>query len=573
MPEFPSIALVRRELLRGVRDGRMFMCAIVLLAVAAMVMLSMWVSIMDRPLTAVARMSENLMTFFSLIMLVGAMLFVPAVGAGTIVTEREQDTFEQVSLTLIRPSGFIAAKFINAVGLYVLLLISCMPVFGCFFFLIGLNVSAICFALVVVIETVFSCGMIGIYFSSRCHNTVVAIPGTFLTVAIMMGGHILIAIILAEVFNVGGPVERGLVQVALVVSPYATLVSLLQGFTDWSTIAWATSYHLCITIAAFVGARKWLYRDVSPVVRQVARPRLRRGLPQFSRAVRPPRPDTLSTLFRNRPIPDHVNPMFFKEFRWDVALRGRTLVWIYLGVQAVSGLVGVVIFLAGMQHGYILRRSSMDGPYMAMGICMLFGNMVLTPLFLANIIAKEFETRNIDMLRLTLLKDWQILTGKIFAGALLLTPMILATFISFTPFFLLAFFIGIEEFVLLTVITYFVCLAVSLTTSVLCATLAKRTTTTIIGSYLLGGLLFIGLALGTLFFGEMYRSSRIEIVRNLARYFREETSALLSPSVAYVVCLDRNKPEIWIISMIAFTVVACGMLLLAYVRFSKRRDG
>ena len=118
----------------------------------------------------------------------GCLLIVPALAGGSIAVEREKDTLEQLSLTLIRPTGLLAAKLVNAAGLFVLMVLGAMPVVATVFFSVGLDWRELAAALILVLSAAVLSGAVGLMCSAFFRRPVVALIASYLGTIMINGG-------------------------------------------------------------------------------------------------------------------------------------------------------------------------------------------------------------------------------------------------------------------------------------------------------------------------------------------------------------------------------------------------
>ncbi len=113
----------------------------------------------------------------------------PGLAAAAIVSEREQDTLDQLYLTLVRPSGVIAAKALNTAGIYLLLMLATLPIFATVMFGVGTDWQQLVFIFGFLTVTALTCAMIGIVCSTIFRRTFLAVTASYVvTVLLMVGG-------------------------------------------------------------------------------------------------------------------------------------------------------------------------------------------------------------------------------------------------------------------------------------------------------------------------------------------------------------------------------------------------
>jgi ABC-type transport system involved in multi-copper enzyme maturation permease subunit len=134
--------------------------------------------------------------------------------------------------------------------------------------------------------------------------------------------------------------------------------------------------------------------------------------------------------------------------------------------------------------------------------------MLIGPVFSAGSVTSERERQTLDLLLTTLLSPWKILWGKLFSG--LRVSSVLTAFLLW-PVLLAAIMVPDYWVNVLTILAYLVIVGITcLTTAnvaLMCSTLFKKTSTSLVVTYLILTLLFF-LPLAADFFAQQYFPSR-----------------------------------------------------------------
>jgi ABC-2 type transport system permease protein len=109
-------------------------------------------------------------------------LITPAITAGAITLEREQRTYEMVTLTLLRPRDIIAGKLAAATAFVALLLTSSLPLVSLSFLLGGVSPGELFFTYLALAVSALLFGAIGIFWSAAIRSTAAATVITYATV-------------------------------------------------------------------------------------------------------------------------------------------------------------------------------------------------------------------------------------------------------------------------------------------------------------------------------------------------------------------------------------------------------
>lgn len=124
------------------------------------------------------------------------LLIVPAITSGAISQERERQTLDILLSTQMKPYQIIIGKMEISIYIVFILAVSSMPVIALTFMFGGIGMLDI-FALifVLVVETIVI-GSIGIFYSSICKKTTLATLMTYLTLALLIIGTYVFAVML-----------------------------------------------------------------------------------------------------------------------------------------------------------------------------------------------------------------------------------------------------------------------------------------------------------------------------------------------------------------------------------------
>ncbi|MCP4644551.1 MAG: ABC transporter permease subunit [bacterium] len=552
---FPSFALVKRELLTNLRRTRSIVWLGAFVGVCAIAEVSVWPS-RNIPVYMVGGMSEDILKVLAYALTVGGMLVVPALAAGTIVSEREQGTFELVRMTLVRRWSIIASKLMNTLGIYVLLIVATLPMVGVLMFGVGLDAVQLALVMTVVLLTNVTFASIGLLSSTIFHRGFLAIFASYaLIVAFVSVPPFFVTLGWWVICDVSGFSRYMVDNIPVVLCPFFTLEWCFFGFRGFSSSSWFVGgllYQLGIIAACLLVSRRLLYRDARASKRITEKPI---DDPEVLAARRKQFPFYLIDPLRRKPeIDDGANPMRVRELRWGLFSRGTTLVRIFYCVFPLC------IFSALVIIGFEEAREAIAG-WIAWEMVLL---VFIAPALLANSFTKEYELGNVDMLRMTLLSPKQMVTGKAAAGLMSLGPALAASVLAAIPIILWkpgAFGVIFTGYVTLGVCA-FLCLSLGLFSSLV----ARTTTTALVLGYLLSFAAFGGVWLCALLGSMVVGQGNGELDR---------VSMFLSPIWAYVFsCFDSGRATgsltgTWLQSMVVFVCLSLGLLMLS-VRLWKR---
>jgi ABC-type transport system involved in multi-copper enzyme maturation permease subunit len=188
----------------------------------------------------------------------------------------------------------------------------------------------------------------------------------------------------------------------------------------------------------------------------------------------------IDPLRRKKEIEDDRNPMLVKELRWGMLGRADTLIRLFYVSAIAYFCIGLSI--DAWRDAEIVQ---------VLIILQISITLLIAPALLANTFTKEHEQGNYDMLRMTLLSPREVVMGKVQAGMVSVAPLVLAAVLSNVPYMILV--KGSMEVFFAGYVTFLVCCYLTLGISIFCSLLMERTTTSLVVSYLLNALMFVGM--------------------------------------------------------------------------------
>lgn len=188
-----------------------------------------------------------------------------------------------------------------------------------------------------------------------------------------------------------------------------------------------------------------------------------------------------------------INPILERELKTRMRTwRTPIIIMIYL---LVLGII-VTLFFASYNPGYYGFGRGTLNPSMAIYVydVLVFGQfiflMLILPAFTATSISGERERQTLDLLLCTDLSPWQIIFGKMFSALGFVFIMI----ITAAPFMGIVFiFGGVSILDIVKVLLFFMLTSIMVSTiGMYCSIRFKKVITSIIMSYLIMGVLFVG---------------------------------------------------------------------------------
>lgn len=561
-PGLPVVALVKRELLTKLRSRWIFYWLLAFAGIAIFTVLTAWPH-RDLKLAMVSRISSQMVSGFLFVLFFGCAVFVPGVAGGAISLEKETRTYELLHLTLIRPSGLITGKLLNVAGMFLLFVIAVSPVVGCISFLAGVDPRQFLWSGLMLGTCTLSCATAGIMCSTLFRRTQAAIVASYLSMLALMGGLAVPATLLLEFGRISTLMET-LLEAFIAIAVPIGLVLDYAAMDPWQ-LACGVAYQALCGAACFLITLGFLRR---PPTRSLAVGKRLINEPQILRERRRRFPFYLvDPKAPKEPVPDKRNPMLIKELRWGFMSRTPMMIRGFCVVSILFVMVGIAIMES--IKGSVSETLNHEGTFGLMVIQLLL-MLSVTPSLLAGALSKESDRGNLDMLRMTLLTSRQIVLGKFLTGITVIAPFLLAG----VPSVLLVWIVAQPDRYSLSLLitgygTIGVSVLLSLSLGLLASLLTRRTGISIVLSYGLNCMMFVGI----LFVGAIACGVLNVDVTPLGL-------GTLSPVAAFIV----NRPEFrgvdshaslltpyWCAVMAAYLLMSCAIVAGTVKGFAKYR--
>lgn len=467
----PLMALVRRELLRSLRQARPFVLLVILTLACSAFVIGSWPRDHSVPRQA-ADASDLILGSAAFILLTALGLLIPAYGATSLTSEREEQTHDMLSLTLIRPFGVVIGKLLNVLGVYFILVVAAAPIIATLFFLVGVDWPTFVGVLVILSATALSCACVAVLCSAMARRTNAAIGLSYFCTICIMGLAFLPIVWVVEVFDFD---EGILMFLAPVMSPGVAIALLVEGRQLLPVhVSVAALYHVIVALIALFIAWWVVRRPKEPEMPEFTTPGRRR---RFREKVR--------LLFRGAPgrhalMGDRCNPIFLREMRYPIMTRRAARRRLFLGMFCLT----LVVSLATLTEA---PGGNWTEDFVAM---LMAGQMVvvcvISASIAANTLTKERDRGNLDMIHMTLMSPAQIVLGKARAG--MQTAFIVLLGGQCATLVLLPTLWGHSKTIPLLItglVSLSVCVILSVSLGVLASALAHRTVTAVLFSYVL----------------------------------------------------------------------------------------
>lgn len=516
-------AIVQRDLVRALRRVTPYAVVFAVVTLLALVAVGVWPD-GARPSMVEAAISSVALVFGTTFALLFCIMFiVPGYASSAILAEREQQTYELLAVTPIRPFSLVLGKYLNVMAVVGLGLLAAAPVLAVSFFLVGLDWAQIAFCGALILLTASACAAVGVMVSALHARSLHALVVSYGALFILFGGPIfMVAALLAAIDS---PWMDLAFEIGALACPLGALILTMEGVTGLGALGVLLSlvYQAVLTVCALLIAYiRLLFPYSAPSAPVGGRKRGRALL----RAVLWGSPWSGSY----RPIADRMNPVFAVEWRWG-ALTGKSA-RIRLGIGfAVFSLVCGGIFLALMAYPD-MRETSVFG----MAMMQFAAVCIVAPALVANSLTKELEYGNLDLLRTSLLTPRRVVYGKWLAGAFSIWPLLAGFFLGHLA--LVPYYAVQPRLVCATVIaagSAFVTAWVGTAIGILVSAVTRRTVVAVIISYFGLAVVVFGLFVATtLMIGFFEEVLRVSLGRWDTGQPLFETVVFLSPPAAFL---------------------------------------
>ncbi len=564
MVQYPFLALLRRELVSHLRTRRMFFGMLSLSVVCAWIVIGQWPYGDQFVWRTLVRKSESLLGTFAGLALTCGPIIVSAIAANALVSERENESWDLLQLSLISRMGIVAGKLLGPVAIFALTLAVCAPIFAALLFLAGLDFVHAGQCLILIGATSITCSAIALACSVRATRTVTATTVAFFCVAVFLGLDVIALVVVVgffdEVLNL--TVSGGYFPSLYIASPYYLLGQILSAATPaWIELGLHLSFQGVLLVGS-VGFAAWgIGRGELPMndVDRVRRRWLGRGTRTAPAAPRPKR----------RPIPDRSNPVFLRELYWGSPFSTRR-------ARRTAAVLFAAAFLLSCAMAYTASTTNSTDAETVIGIVSAFLagaiGCLYVPVACAGAYTKEHAIANFDLLRGTLMTPKEIVWGKFQAALVLSLAVWCACFLANLPVNLM--YVFRSEGVLYLVFGYGSLLAALVegaAAGLLVSFYSRRGGAAIVGSYALIFMVYFGFFLVFVIVSEAIGSG--PSVRDLSMQIFLVTSPVLSYFWGLFDALDnqnRYRVAHWLVSLLVAAGFAFGTQIWMIGKFNAR---
>ena len=405
-------ALVRRDLLRGLRQPTSgVMCALVV-GGGSLLIYSIWsMMTQDTSLLVVHFVTDGFL--YGTVGAFGALiaLLIPSMSGATISSEYDGDTYDLLRLSLISPASLVIGKILNCLGLVFFIFVMVMPLLGCIYFLLGINWFDLMVLFAIVMTGTLLVTSAGVFCSVWFRRYVPAVLASYAAMLVLFGAVFAAMAGLAMiVFDGLGASQTGarfmeqIIYATAYYFPPGTYVMYAAVMIELEDVVRALVVQLGVTALFVLGAIVRVGRPDQVAVGGEGTRKRERKTKKRRRRTYPA-------------LPDNRNPIVLRERYWGAASTWQRSSAMFI-LPTVVGVFPIFMFLDSALSASELFR-------------MWFGITVsMAAIFVPPVTAYAFaieNTRNtMDPLRLSLLEGREIVWGKTLAAFWALRPLLLS---------------------------------------------------------------------------------------------------------------------------------------------------
>lgn len=470
---FRENPVLQRELLTNLRMTRAFVLLFIYVALLGGVVYLAWPQEqrLDLANPVEAKRLVNLF-FFGQFML--ASMMAPSFAAGAITGEKERMSYELLLATPLRPGAIVLGKLFAALCHLGILMICSLPIVMLCLPLGGVSLYEVFAAYFGMITAVGLFGMISLWASSYFRRTSASLVVSYLMILPLAG----ICVLMWNAMEQQGGMR--LIVTVTVVPVVCVVLSTLM----WKSACGRLLY------PPDLGSEGKEVVDLETEAREAVGLYIKRD--EFpDKLFAPPKRTTF--------LEEGVNPIYDKEMRSEIFSQGTLMLRLVIQISMFVALfvMAACLYIAPALAAWYISY-------------VLLFNMLVGPVFSAGSVTSERERQTLDLLLVTLVTPWQMLWGKLFSGlrvssvltAFLLWPVLLACLMPLPFWHHLPTMGGYVLIVALTCV-------VTAVTALFCSTIFQKTSTSLISTYLVIVVMFMG-PVAVKFFAETFYKGTVQ---------------------------------------------------------------
>ena len=365
--------------------------------------------------------TDNTREIFSMFFgadLILLMMLVPAFTAGAITTERENETYQALFCTLMRPFSIMTGKLFSAILMLLILSVLSLPVVSLCALTGGLNLEALLRISSILLAAAVSYGLVGLACSSVCRRTGGAVLLTYGYLLILSGATWLPAALLSNLLPSLNPLWQGIRSI----SPFDALAFLLypDNYRAAMTVVLSpessvgvtiSPYHLYLFFAGLttVFAFCVFYKNIR---RPPQSGRTTRGKVYTEQKTFIKRKLTfpfylLDPLRRKKPIGRWRNPVFVAEMRSKLFSNPQ---FVLRSISVILIISILLLLLVSIQFSDFL---DVDMVRISAIVFQLGVVTLLAPGVSSSLITEEISCGTFQALRMTTISPMTVISGKL----------------------------------------------------------------------------------------------------------------------------------------------------------------
>ncbi len=355
---------------------------------------------------------KQIFSMFFSINLTLILLMAPAFSAASITSEKENNTFASLFVTLLSPFEIMSGKLSSAIISLLLVVLFSTPIAAVCSLTGGISNILLMKILLVLFLSALSYGVVGLACSSLCERTATAVVMNYSAIAIFAAASWLPSALLSNLL----PPLQGVFQIIRSFSPYDAVFYLLypEAYTLTSRVAITGAinpFTVHLAFAALLTVVSFMVFERS-IFRPSAKTKAGKGehYTDFRKLVK--RKLTwpfylVDPLKRKKNISSFSNPVFVAELRSRIFGNPK---FVIRTVAAIFILSLVIMTLVALQFGSMVRPESVR---MAAIVFQLGVIALIAPGLSSGLITDELSSGTFVMLRMTPLSPLTVVLGKL----------------------------------------------------------------------------------------------------------------------------------------------------------------
>ncbi|MBQ7972367.1 MAG: ABC transporter permease subunit [Lachnospiraceae bacterium] len=182
-------AVLRKDMILDMKRPKIMIIMIIFNLILGCVLLPVLIAF---PIVGLAagEISYKVMVYFFIALVwiecIAIIFLAPALTAGCISIEKERQTLEVLLTTSMTPWQIVTGKYLSAIYLVIMLIISSIPTLFTVFIYGGISIWQMLQILAILVTTTFFIASFGVFFSAMLKNTILSVILTYITVGAVL---------------------------------------------------------------------------------------------------------------------------------------------------------------------------------------------------------------------------------------------------------------------------------------------------------------------------------------------------------------------------------------------------